>query len=87
MRRLKRCYKKLAAYYYNRAVQWGKKVAICYKHDAMMFGSGIVEVERGALAEAKTICLADRYCDCEKFLVLYRYAGVQDEQTDHLQFY
>lgn len=45
--------KKLAAYYYNRAVQWGKKVAICYKHDAMMFGSGIVEVERGALAEAK----------------------------------
>lgn len=45
--------KKLAAYYYNRGAQWGKKVAICYKHDAMMFGSGIVEVERGALAEAK----------------------------------
>lgn len=43
--------KKLAAYYYNRGVQWGKKVAICYKHDAMMFGSGIVEVERGALAD------------------------------------
>lgn len=45
--------KKLAAYYYNRAAQWGKKVAICYKHDAMMFGSGIVEVERGALADPK----------------------------------
>ena len=45
--------KKLAAYYYNRGVQWGKKVAICYKHDAMMFGSGIVEVERGALADPK----------------------------------
>ena len=45
--------KKLAAYYYNRGEQWGKKVAICYKHDAMMFGSGIVEVERGALADAK----------------------------------
>lgn len=43
----------LAAYYYNRGAQWGKKVAICYKHDAMMFGSGILEVERGALAEAK----------------------------------
>lgn len=43
----------LAAYYYNRAAQWGKKVAVCYKHDAMMFGSGILEVERGALAEAK----------------------------------
>lgn len=45
--------KKLTAYYYNRGEQWGKKVAICYKHDAMMFGSGIVEVERGALAEPK----------------------------------
>lgn len=45
--------KKLAAYYYNRGAEWGKQVAICYKHDAMAFGSGIVEVERGALAEAK----------------------------------
>lgn len=45
--------KKLAAYYYNRGAQWGRKVAICYKHDAMMFGSGIVEVERGALADPK----------------------------------
>lgn len=45
--------KKLAAYYYNRGEQWGKKVAVCYKHDAMMFGSGIVEVERGALAAPK----------------------------------
>lgn len=45
--------KKLAAYYYNRGIEWGKNVAICYKHDAMAFGSGIVEVERGALAEVK----------------------------------
>lgn len=45
--------KTFAAYYYNRGKQWGKDVAICYKHDAMMFGSGIVEVERGALADAK----------------------------------
>lgn len=44
---------RLAAYYYNRAEEWGTKVAICYKHDAMMFGTGIVEVERGAFAEAK----------------------------------
>lgn len=41
------------AYYYNRGKQWGKEVAVCYKHDALMFGSGIVEVERGALADAK----------------------------------
>jgi alpha-L-fucosidase len=26
---------------------------ICYKHDALMFGSGIMEVERGSLAEPK----------------------------------
>lgn len=45
--------KTLAAYYYNRGSEWGKEVAICYKHDAMAFGSGIVEVERGSLAEAK----------------------------------
>lgn len=45
--------KTLTAYYYNRGKQWGKDTAICYKHDAMMFGSGILEVERGALADAK----------------------------------
>ncbi len=45
--------KKLAAYYYNRGVSWGVQVGICYKHDAMMFGSGIVDVERGKFAEAK----------------------------------
>lgn len=45
--------KKLAAFYYNCGEKWGEPVAICYKHDAMMFGSGIVEVERGGFAEPK----------------------------------
>jgi alpha-L-fucosidase len=45
--------KKLTAYYYNRGEEWGKPVAICYKHDAMSFGTGIVEVERGAFADTK----------------------------------
>lgn len=44
---------KLAAFYYNCGKQWGTDVLICYKHDAMMFGTGIVEVERGSLGEAK----------------------------------
>ena len=44
---------KLAAFYYNCGKQWGEDVMICYKHDAMMFGSGIMEVERGSLADAK----------------------------------
>jgi alpha-L-fucosidase len=45
--------KKLIAYYYNRGEEWGKRVAVCYKHDALSFGTGIVEVERGAFADVK----------------------------------
>lgn len=45
--------KKFAAYYYNRAEEWGSEVAITYKHDAFMFGSAIVDVERGQFAEQK----------------------------------
>lgn len=45
--------KKLAAFYYNCGKMWGRDVMICYKHDALCFGSGIVQVERGGFAEAK----------------------------------
>lgn len=45
--------KKLAAFYYNCGKKWGTDVLICYKHEAMMFGSGIVEVERGGFADPK----------------------------------
>jgi alpha-L-fucosidase len=45
--------KKFAAYYYNRAREWGEEVAINYKQDGMMFGSGVVDMERGQFAEAK----------------------------------
>ncbi|MFA9375893.1 MAG: alpha-L-fucosidase [Lachnotalea sp.] len=45
--------RKLVAYYYNRGLEWGIKVAVAYKHDALMFGSGIVEVERGKFADPK----------------------------------
>ena len=47
--------KKLVAFYYNCGAEWGTNVAICYKHDAMAFGSGIVEMERGGFAEANRI--------------------------------
>lgn len=43
---------KMAAYYYNRGNEWGREVGICYKYDAMAFGCGIVEVERGGMKEA-----------------------------------
>lgn len=45
--------KKLVAYYYNIATEWDKEVAVCYKHDALAFGSGIPEVERGKFKDAK----------------------------------
>ena len=45
--------RKLMAYYYNRGEEWGKPVAVCYKHDALSFGTGIVEIERGAFADIK----------------------------------
>lgn len=45
--------KKFAAYYYNRGLEWGQQVAISYKHDAMMLGTGILDMERGHFTEAK----------------------------------
>lgn len=43
--------KKIAAYYYNRAAEWGEEVVICYKHDAFMFGTALVDIERGQFAD------------------------------------
>ena len=45
--------KKFAAYYYNRAAEWGVQVAINYKHEAFMFGCAVPDVERGQFAEIK----------------------------------
>lgn len=45
--------KKLAAYYYNRAAEWGREVVINYKHDAFLFGTAIPDVERGQFADMK----------------------------------
>lgn len=45
--------KKFAAYYYNRAHEWGEEVVINYKHDAFMFGTAVVDIERGMFADIK----------------------------------
>lgn len=45
--------KKFAAYYYNRAAEWGEEVLINYKHDAYMFGTAVVDIERGQFADVK----------------------------------
>ena len=44
--------RKLAAFYYNRGVEWGRNVSICYKYDGLAWGAGIVDVERGGFADA-----------------------------------
>jgi len=41
--------KKLCAYYYNRAEEWGKEVTINYKHEAFPSSVATFDVERGAL--------------------------------------
>lgn len=46
--------KKLAAYYYNRAAEWGMEAAINYKHDAFLFGTAVPDVERGQFADLKS---------------------------------
>ena len=46
--------KKFAAYYYNRAAEWGIEVAINYKHDAFLFGTAVPDVERGQFADMKS---------------------------------
>ncbi len=44
---------KIAAYYYNRAAEWGEEVVIAYKHDAFMFGTALVDIERGQFASCQ----------------------------------
>jgi len=39
-----------AAYYYNRAVQWRRQVAINYKYESFAPGTAVFDVERGQLA-------------------------------------
>ena len=45
--------RKFAAYYYNRAAEWGEEVVINYKHDAFPFGIAVLDIERGQFADAK----------------------------------
>lgn len=45
--------RRLAAYYYNRAAQWGREVVINYKWDAFAPGSAVYDVERGTLGDTR----------------------------------
>lgn len=46
--------KKFAAYYYNRAAEWGKEVVINYKHGAFPCDTAVYDVERGQLEGIRT---------------------------------
>ena len=47
--------KKLCAYYYNRAEEWGKEVTINYKHEAFPPTVATFDVERGALTDISPV--------------------------------
>lgn len=42
--------KKFAAYYYNRAAEWGVGVSINYKYEAYAYSTAVFDIERGQLA-------------------------------------
>lgn len=42
--------KRFAAYYYNRAEEWGREVTICYKHNTFPLDAATFDVERGQLS-------------------------------------
>ena len=44
---------KFAAYYYNRAEEWGKEVTIAYKHKAFPADAALFDVERGQLKDIR----------------------------------
>ncbi len=43
---------KFAAYYYNRGTEWGKGVAVNFKHEAFPEGVAVYDIERGQLSGA-----------------------------------
>lgn len=45
--------RQLAAYYYNRAAEWGREVVINYKWDAFPQGTAVYDIERGAMGEIR----------------------------------
>ena len=60
--------RKFAAYYYNRAEEWGEGVVINYKHDAFAFGTAVCDIEPMSVAKHKcAICgrTSEEYPDLE----------------------
>ena len=47
------CRREIAAYYYNRAQEWGKEVVLTYKQDAFPDGAAVLDLERGLLDDIR----------------------------------
>lgn len=47
--------RRFAAYYYNRAAQWGQEVAINYKHRAFPEEAAVYDIERGQLTDIRPL--------------------------------
>jgi alpha-L-fucosidase len=45
--------RRFAAYYYNRAAQWGQGVALNYKNEAFPIKAAVWDIERGQLADVR----------------------------------
>ena len=67
--------KKLCAYYYNRAKEWGKEVTICYKHNAFPPDVATFDMERGALSE-----ISPRYWQTDTAIGNRSWCYVQDNE-------
>lgn len=68
--------KKFLAYYYNRSVEWGTKVCVYYKSDAVMYNCAVFDRERGQLenvspyiwqGETSTAYNSWSYCTTNRF--------------------
>ncbi len=46
---------RFAAHYYNRGAQWGRGVAINYKHGAFPEGTAVYDIERGQLTDIRPL--------------------------------
>ena len=64
--------KKFAAYYYNRAAEWGTEVTINYKLQAFAPGSATFDVERGSFDRYFARTVADLHFNSKKFMGIYR---------------
>ncbi|MHB1152147.1 MAG: alpha-L-fucosidase [Eubacteriales bacterium] len=53
--RFKPYLRKLAAYYYNRADEWGIGVAINYKYDSYLHTTAVLDIERGQLENIRPL--------------------------------